>query len=457
MCIVGAVGVARTEVVTGLTVGAAVAGLQDLKASLQSLVGQVDTATAARIRQAEIAIDTTLEKLNALVDRGAARADTLRDKMAGDVFVALAETNKLVQDSTTNAFDNVNNSLANTYKLVSAVPFTGDIPTAVHVVRPYSVAKDSPSASVQIQGYFPDVSQRHPAYVVVGSDERRRPLQVLANNTLEFDLPGRELPAEEQFLRMKFILPVKHLWGLYYSEAEFNAKVYVRRTKPYDVSFSVQTENPAIWSSVTAAREFTASANSDRTSVDASVTAPELFATLVGDNIQYDMSTATFVSWAKRDRQAIVDNVNPCAQGCVASTGSWSWTPGVLSYKLNAPSCPIHWVIPEKWYEVRYQCAGGTHANFANTPTFRVRNRQALAPEVTRQTGTLNLAPAAAAPAIDLPVDWSSVTLVARYRDGSVRRESSARLTSGAAGRPTFHDAHWAIEAGPTQLRVVTR
>ena len=432
--------------------------LENLKSALQSTIGTVDAETAARIRQAQIAIDQTIDKVRAAVAEAGAMTDNIRDRVMGDVYNTLDKTNELIQSTSNNAFENVNNSLANSYKLAAAVPFAGTIPTSIHVVRPYSIYKEASNApvTVQVQGYFPDVSKEHPAYVVVGAGQRK-PLLEFVNNTLEFDLPASALPPEEQFVRMQFVLPVKKLWGVYYSEVVLNAKVYVRRAKPFDVSYSVQTENPAIWSAVVSPRLYKVSANSEQTSNIATVTAASLFSTLVGDNTNYDMATATLASWSKDQRAAITDNVNPCESGCTASTGSWSWSPGTLSFDLKAPSCAFHKIARSGLLEVSYTCGGGTHADFANTPTFRVRNRQNLPVEVTAASGTMSLARATVAPPVPLPAGWTSVDVSTRYRDGSVSNEASTRLTPGAAGKLNFNAANWSTDIKGTNLSVMTR
>jgi len=439
---------AQSETLVGLAVA-----LKEVKATLQTTVTTVDAQTGNRIRQVEIAIDEVLVKLDASIDKGGAVADGLRDRLAGDAAVVLGQANEMVQSSTNNAFENLNNSLANAYRVANAIPFLS-IPTTISVVRPYSVQKSVNAVPVQFQGFFPDVSAARPAHVLVNNS--KVPLDIGVNNTLSFTLPGRWLPPEEDFLEMVVVVPVKRWLGLFYDEARFNAKIYVRRAKPFDVSVRINEQNPALWNTVAAPRPYTATANSEQTTNAADVTAASLFSSLVNDDVTYDMSTATVLSWARSNTDAIVASGSPCASGCVAASGTWSWAANRLTYDLRAPSCAMHIINPSGFFEVPYQCGGGTNSNFSNTPTFRVKRRN-VPEEVNHSEQALALARKSTSAAVALPSGWTSIDVITVYRDGTERAEGRVRLTSAAPAKLTANEPLWKVEVLGQGLVVSTR
>lgn len=441
-----------------LTTGALLLLLGQVKSAMETALITADAETAARLHQAEVIINGAIAKLDKSIDNVAGVTDNLRSRTAGDVATSLAAVGDLLQGVTSNVVEGVNNALVDANKTVTAIPLSSSVPTYITGVRPYSVTKAATgSVALAIHGYFPDVSEKRKAYVVV--KDKTLPLDSAVGNMLSFSILARDLPAEEEFLPLQFVLPVKKLWGAYYEEVKFKANVYVRRSRPFDISFTVNGENPAIWSTVMPSRPFIATANSSQVSNIATVTAAQLFSTLVDNHSEYDISTATVTGWARGNRAAITDGISPCAEGCVRSSGTWSWSADGLQVSLQAPSCDLHWIYPSGFFEPRYQCSGGTHADFSNTPTFRVRKRAALSAEVVLlPKKDINMAHAAVSDPVPLPLGWTSVDILTRYRDGAKKSDTRARLTGGPTGHK-FEGGYqlWSADAQGESLVITTR
>ena len=148
---------------------------------------------------------------------------------------------------------------------------------------------------------------------------------------------------------------------------------------------------------------------------------------------------------------------NPCASGCTASSGTWSWDANNLRIALSAPECALHLVSPG-FPQIPYQCSGGTHADFTAFPTFRVGTRGPQAPEIKAFSRTILLSRKKVTEPIPLPADWTSVEIRSQFRDGREGAENHARLTSGPKGILTANDPiFWKAEVSGQSLVISTR
>jgi hypothetical protein len=438
--------------------GGAMLALQQLKSQLDSVVATVDGETAARIRQAEIAIDGAIRNAKDAMDHGYGLINNTRDQVMGNIAATMVQTQELIQNTTNTTLMGVNDSLAHAANIMTGIPGVR-VPTYVYALTPLRFSVNATDTLLEVHGFFPDVSKEHPVRVVVDDGSKDGfviTLDQFVNNTQAFKLPPSVLSKEEKFVTMTFDLPVARMWGMYYSTVSQKARVYVQRTTPFDFTLSINTENPDLWAQFPAPSPVVEHANSDRTENSQTFTAPELFGRLVNNNTDYDMSTAEFVAFAG----SIDQGSNPCASGCTASSGVWTWDnkKNTVTFALHAPSCPTHMITPGGFLQVPYQCGGGTHADFTGTPTFRVRKRgvQQLEKEVSRQSVALKRGRVSGP--IPLPPGWTSVEITGRFRDGTDSRDSHARLTAGQAGVLSASEAIlWKAEVSGQSLVITTR
>lgn len=412
---------------------ASLAALQQLKSQLDSAIATADAETAARIRQAEIAIDGAIASVKDAMDHGYGLFNNSRDQVMGNVAASLVQTQEAIQSTAAESLLGVNDSLAHVARVIAGIPGIS-IPTYVYAVTPLRFKAKATDRLLQLRGFFPDVSKTHPVRVWINDPGRQRSPLVLdqfVNNTQAVELPPSALDREEQFVNLDFELPVARMYGLYYTTIDQKARVYVERDAPFEFTVVSFVENPALWEVFKSSQSIVEHANSDRTANSQTITAADLFARLVNDNVKYEMSTAQFVAF----EGAIDQGSNPCASGCTSSTGTWTWDAEkhTVTFSLNAPSCPTHMISPG-FPQVPYQCGGGTHADFTGTPTFRVKKRGVQPLEVQGSSQVVSLRRKSVATPIPLPSGWTAVDITCRFRDGADRRESRARLTSGPAG-----------------------
>jgi hypothetical protein len=72
--------------------GGTLIALQQLKATMESAIGTADQATAAKIRQAEIAVDATIAQIKGVMDHGYGLINNTRDQVMGNVATTLIGT-----------------------------------------------------------------------------------------------------------------------------------------------------------------------------------------------------------------------------------------------------------------------------------------------------------------------------------------------------------------------------
>jgi hypothetical protein len=445
------------QATAAIELGGSLVALQQLRSQLEGIVNTVDTATANRIRQTELALDQTIAKITHAIDHGYGRVNNTRDQVMGNVATTIVQTQSLVQDTMGFAFTGVNDSLVNAARILTRIPLI-NVSTYVFAVTPLRFQANSTDRQVQIHGFFPDAASSHPVYVVfddVKATSTKLKVDAFVNNTFAFELPVSVLAKEGKFVTMTIQLPVRRLWGAYYSTEEVKARVYVDRKAPFKFAISFQVENSAIWASVTAPSPLVRRADSNLITVNASISASEAFSTLINDNATYEMSTAQFAGFTPGNPIRIVGP--PCASGCSGSTGTWNWDARTVNISLSAPSCPIHTISPGG-LQLPYQCSGGTHADFGAVPTFRVKRRGIAPAEVEASRTSILLGRKSASAGLPLPANWTAVSIRGEFQDDTQTYQNQVRLTSGAAGVLSANDPFfWKAEVQGAELVISTK
>jgi hypothetical protein len=264
---------------------------------------------------------------------------------------------------------------------------------------------------------------------------------------------------------LRFIIPIRHLFGIYYTHQSVYQRLYIANGEPFRFAVTVYTENPQLWATVTAPVPLVERADHGRTTNDQTISASNLFARLVNDNVRYDMSSAKIMSLT---RESITQDISPCVSGCTASKASRTWNENSITFHLSAPDCPIHMITPPCAMvqllvlktckpQVPYQCSGGTHADYSVIPVFMARRRGIANAEIPLLR---HVAPMRAndTDTIALPPNWTSANIDGTFEDGPEHHHNKVRLTAGKAGISTAAEPIlWQADVQGNDLVITTR
>jgi hypothetical protein len=93
--------------------------LQQLKSQMDSVLNTVDQETAARIRQAEIALDSVIEQIKNAMDHGYGLINNTRDQVMGNIATVMIQMQSLIQGTIGVAFLAMNDTLANLARILA--------------------------------------------------------------------------------------------------------------------------------------------------------------------------------------------------------------------------------------------------------------------------------------------------------------------------------------------------
>lgn len=416
--------------------------LQQVRSNLDGVVNTVDTETAARIHQMEVVLDGTIAKLRDAVDHGIDKGETAGQRLIGDAADVLSQTQGFLQESGYMAFLGVNSSLVNAARVMDGLPLT-KVSTFVFAVDPYRIRPGSPDRLVSVYGHFPDIDAKHPVTATLSG--KTLTLREFTGNRVAFDLPLEELSREERFVVIDLSVPTKRFFGLIRGTKTIATRLYVERREPYSFEVTVNVENPEQWAVLPGSTR-TETADSNRTSNVQTLTAQELFSTMINDNVAYDMATATF-----DHLDTSVDQGHSPGCNCPSSTAALtSWNPSSLSFALAAPTCPAHWVgglIGGYW------CGGGgSHSAISIKPHFRVK-RRGVPTETAGSHLQIALARHSTTPPQQIP-GWTSLDVVGRFRDGTERLDRTVRVVPGV---PVAVTPYWTASINGPNFVINTR
>jgi hypothetical protein len=419
--------------------------LGQLRQNLDGVINTVDAETAARINQLKIALDGVIGEVDKVIKNGFDKAQITETRLFGDINDVIERTNHELESKGYLAYVGVNGTLANVATTLEGIPFV-KVKPYLFATMPLRLSADATDRLVSFFGHFPDLDSAHQASVEVettGVPKRKFTLNKYVGNQLGFQLPP-EFVKEGQFVEMLVSIPAVKYY-VWHTTEDVRARVYVEKRDAFSFEIRAYQENPALWATVPAPSEHYERADSNRTSNAQTLTAKDLFATLVNDNVTYDMDSALFVAMPHREN----GSEPPCHCGCGGGSASFSgWNANTVSFALSAPSCG---------YQVcsafDHCGGGGTHADMWLRPTFKVK-RRGVQETTPLKSQTLQERRRSVTPDFDLGPQWSTVTVVGTFKDKDERYQRQVTITRGV---PVGNSELWKAEIVNDQLRIETR
>lgn len=417
--------------VSSVALVAVVAGLQELKQTLQSSIGTVDGETANRINQLSLAVDKTIAEVKTAIQDTSNQVQFDENKVFSDVFSTMSQINSEIDNKGYLAFIGVNSSLANVATTMEGIPLI-KVKNYLYATYPLRIGVKATDRLVRFFGHFPDVDDKHPAtatYSIDGLPEQKVSLSRNVGGSLSLTIPNGYLK-EASFINFSISIPKKSFLSIYGSDT-FTTRVYVETLKALTFSVESFQANPNLWANVPAPAAHVERADSNRTTNIGSMSAPQLFSVLMNNNTTYDASSATFASMSNIPPEA---SGSPCWCGCSpASAATPVWDSNTVSWSLSAPTCGYHYCTKGGGrFGIQTQSCGGggTHAQVTLQPVFRVKVRGQPEQAPINST-TFALARNDVWTSSSLPPTWSTITVKGVFKDGDETNTCQLTVSKG--------------------------
>jgi hypothetical protein len=419
--------------------------LGQLRQNLDGVINTADAETAARIKQLQISLDGVISELNNVIKNGFDKAQVTETKLFSDLDDVVERTNHELEDKAYLAYLGVNSTLVNVATVLEGIPFV-KIKPYLFATNPIRLSPDATDRVVSFYGHFPDIDKSHPAVVEIsmqGAATKRVELAKYVGNQLGFQLPPEYLK-EGQFVEMLVSIPTKKYY-VWHTTEDVRARLYVEKRDAFSFSITAYQENPALWATIQAPGERLENADSNRTSNSQTLTAKDLFATMINDNVKYDMASAVFVGMGHRESAS----GPPCHCGCSGGTAAFSaWDANTVTFSLAAPSCGFHWCSAFD------SCGGGgTSANIWLRPTFRVK-RRGVSETAPFKSQNVAAKRRSVTPDLDLGHQWAFLAVVGEFRDKDEYYKRQVTVTKGV---PVGNSELWKVQVANDHVHVETR
>jgi hypothetical protein len=420
---------APPPVVEPVGLGAAQLFLTQLQTTLSSLINSGDLAASNRIKQAAVEVQTILKQIDEIkkgLVKDVNRATTEVFSSTQSLLVALRSE---IRSTERRIFLDLNSTLVNGARLLDGIPFVNMQPFVIGA-EPTRFSPDSVDREVFIYGYFKFVTDSSPAYVTVGDAKDAIPLKRYTNNRLGFTLPLKTLQAES-YVNLKMVIPDEPaLAGWWKRSVTLYDRIYIEQRVPYSFRVRATVPNPDLWEVVKPGVEIHENADSNRTSNDQLITAPQAFSRVVPDAVKkYVIESATFHDIPHRFGEG-----GPCEHVTRGAT-LVEKNKDRIHFRLHASSMSSHWPTV-----TTHHGGGGSHADIWFTPSFLVK--KANVPEGVGRTLPVLTSTHADVKHFDFPEGWLSVEIVAQYKDGDEQfTETMVLSPSTPTGTKLFWDA----------------
>jgi hypothetical protein len=393
--------------------------LAELQRVLDHTIRNVDVVAENRLESAKNKVNGLLKQLDDLQKGVITNVNDVLYNVATGTHEVMADVRKTIRTTERTAFLDVNSSLINATRLLSAVPFAKNVKPYIAATEPMRISPKHFDRRLYFYGYFPDVTEKDRAKVQVGGQSYD--LKVYGNNRLGFDLPPTSLK-EESFVELTVTIPRRSWWKLVKTDIVVNERVYVQKLKPFALRVLSFVDNPAGTQTLTPPQPFRASATSDTPSVIRDVSAGDLFTALVPNAGDFRLDTVRIT-----DVSAQTAGGRPCEHAPMSAEFR-GWDSGGVRFALQAGSVGPHWHnLPDHcvdWGLLGKHCVpqgfmhggGGSNADIVISPVFAVRRKDV--PDVVAAEPVTSDLQYNDVGQVPIPATWHRVELLVSFKDG---------------------------------------
>jgi hypothetical protein len=308
---------------------AAEAILQQLIASVNSVLASADQVLRNRLEDAQTRAENLLREVDKMRQQGVTDINNIRAKFFEDVHGVIAATSSALNEQTRSAFLGANQILISIASMLDQLPFVKIKPYVI-TVEPRRIRADVADRMAFLYGYFPKADKgKLPAIDVEGE---RVEGKLFAGHKVGFEIPSKQM-TPESFVQMKVQIKFKdHWWDT--DTVTFNERIWVENDDPFGVVVRFVHDNPAAWKTVTGS--FEAHANSNTTSVVRNMSARDMFTSTVSSAAEYDLESVTFSNIEHR-----LGAGRPC-EHVTADARFDGWDAHSVRFSLQAGSIGAH-------------------------------------------------------------------------------------------------------------------
>ena len=405
--------------------------LQQLKQTLESTVNTVDAESAARIHQLELVLDKTIAEVSQAITDASHQVQYDENKVFADVFTTMSTVNSELTSKGYLAYVGVNASLSNLATVMEGLPLV-KVGTFLYATYPLRLSPQATDTLISFFGHYPDVDDSHPAtvkYAVDGQPEQTANLKRNVGGSLGLVLPTSYLK-QGKFVNFTIAVP-KKTFLVFHTADTFDTRVYVENIHVLEMKIDIYQENPKLWVTLQSPREHVERADSTRTSNTGSLSAADLFSTLINDNATYDASTATFAFMEHQENAS----GSPCWCNCSGASASLTnWNSNAVSWTSNAPSCGPQACTKGGGFlgAPQFQACGGggTHAEVHLKPVFKVKLR-GQPDDALLTTQEASMARRDVWTGSQLAAGWTNVSVTGRFSDGDEKNTCKLVVSKG--------------------------
>ncbi len=326
--------VSPTEL-AGQIAAAKIAG-QELDRVLSGAIGQVDQATANRIRQLRIELDGLIQEFGKLEKETAIDANELIDEALRSAHSITHELRTISNGLSGQLSNTVNNGVTGLLVAVDGLPLS-NVQPYVGAISPQRILPNASNRTVKVLGYFGRSIEGHPIeFMANGSSVKG----VRAPGGYQIELPP--LMKEETYVPLVVKYPTESGWWLWkkVSYQEIADRIYVEKAKPFTCAVKIFEPNPAKKKELRGAElTFWAATEGGRGKPQetASVSAKDLFIQSIApaEHSKYQIDTVVLTNVITREAHN-----QPCEH--VNTSHEFNWNTKSISYTIRAPNISPH-------------------------------------------------------------------------------------------------------------------
>lgn len=412
----------RTLLTQMLSLGAALSEVDPLLLSPDASTGLI---------QVKSDLSAAARRLDMLTSRSDFVLTEFDAKTYDQLASALVETRQVCESSASLRLERLNSQLFATASTFAKLPHPA---TSWYIlaISPSHITAGISHPVINVVALTPDPSDTLPLGITIQGTSPETSHD--GPGLWHFTLPDTQIHQTSTTIQLDFPISIRRML-LFSMQSLISARLYIDPQPFFTIEVEPRTDSPKAWATVDAKSEFITRADSSHQTVSTVVTAPQLFAQLVGDDTAYFADSAKFTN----AHASIVPGGKPCGD-CPEPQASYNVSADgtQMTVSLAAISCAAHFVA-KLAPQLGYFCGGGgSNIEVRVQPSFLVRRRN-VQDEVVLPTKTIHLNRANTDNSIVLASNWSSVKLTSSYRDADVQRKEEvildhSHLTDRTAG-----------------------